>query len=160
MRPRAGRQTEPAFGVFRETDGPRFGLVYESVIADPRFSFAAKTLYAVLAIHADRYTRMGGPKATTIEDLMGCTAKTRIAAQNELVAAGVLKVVRGKDARGYLGRQAYILRDTRWPDAVSGADSTSLGGGADSRSGGRVSGADSTSLRRWSRLQRPVATWG
>jgi hypothetical protein len=146
MKRRAGRQRDPAFAVTRETVGPRFGLVYETVISDPRFSFAARVLYGVLAVHADRFTRMGGPRATTIEDLMGCTAKTRIAAQNELVGAGVLKVVRGKDARGYLGRQVYILRDTEWPDALSGEDSTSLGGGADSTSRGRLSGEDSTSL--------------
>ena len=78
-------------------------------LKDPLISPDAKLLRALLAAFADERTGRTFVSLRRIERLMRCGRKRRSAAQNELVAAGWLQLVRERAYGGRLGRLSFRL---------------------------------------------------
>jgi hypothetical protein len=78
-------------------------------LKDPLISPDAKLLRALLAAFADERTGRTFVSLRRIEGLMRCGRKRRSAAQNELVAAGWLQLVRERAYGGRLGRLSFRL---------------------------------------------------
>jgi hypothetical protein len=78
-------------------------------LKDPLISPGAKLLRALLAAFADERTGRTFVSLRRLERLMRCGRKRRSAAQNELVAAGWLQLVRERAYGGRLGRLSFRL---------------------------------------------------
>jgi hypothetical protein len=95
------------------TDAPPRRDYYARLAArflkDPLISPDAKLLRALLAAFADQRTGRTYVSLRRIQLLMRCGRKRRSAAQNELAAAGWLKLIRERAYGGRLGRLTYLL---------------------------------------------------
>jgi len=78
-------------------------------LKDPLISPDAKLLRALLAAFADQRTGRTYVSLRRIQLLMRCGRKRRSCAQNELAAAGWLKLIRERAYGGRLGRLTYLL---------------------------------------------------
>jgi hypothetical protein len=78
-------------------------------LKDPLISPDAKLLRALLAAFADERTGRTYVSLRRIQLLMRCGRQRRSSAQNELVAAGWLKLIRERAYGGRLGRLTYLL---------------------------------------------------
>ncbi len=102
----------PADAPPRKDASPRrdyYARIAARFLKDPLISPDAKLLRALLAAFADQRTGRTYVSLRRIELLIRCGRRRRSAAQNELVAAGWLKLVRERAYGGRLGRLTYLL---------------------------------------------------
>jgi len=109
--------TDTGMSVERQTPRLAYGVVHAHVLYDSRLSFAARTLYSILCAHATTGDRTAWPGTARLAELMGCSDKTRWAAQQELIDLGYLKVTRIID-RGLKRGNRYTLTDDLRSDSL------------------------------------------